>query len=384
MGAYLRNKKVLAVAAAIVLVIGGTLAIVLANRGGEPSVATAPPPSPTSQPATATVGRATVTATTLAAKEPIPTARPTATPQGGPVGNPAQQSMPIVQLKSPKQRPLAIMVENHPDARPQTGLDRADVVYEAPAEGGIPRFLTIFSTRDAKVLGPVRSARPYYVAWASEYDPVYIHAGGSPLALTWLRQLKMDSMDALRDDHGGFTRTTDRVAPHNLYADTAELRQVIQRDGDLRGGKGSWGGLVFSEHPTVGAEEGAQVKVTYNSMYNVSYLYDRSSGLYKREMNGEPHLDRATKKQLTASAVVIQSISIWNIKGDKYGRMGAQLQDKNRALIFQNGRMIKGFWEKKKRDSPTVYTTEKGQPVSLKPGHVWIQMTPLKGSKIEH
>ncbi|MDQ3854766.1 MAG: DUF3048 domain-containing protein [Chloroflexota bacterium] len=301
------------------------------------------------------------------------------------MGTPAQNGRPALPPEKAPRRPLMIMVENHPDARPQTGLDKADIVYEAPAEYGIPRFLAIYITRDAKVVGPVRSTRTYYVAWAKEYDGLYLHAGGSPMGLSWIRQLKLDSIDALRYSSNAYWRDTSRVAPHNLYTNTTQLRKTIAKDKNLQHHKGSWGGIHRSNKPTVGTAEGTEVKITYNNAYNVTYFYDAKSGVYKREMLDEPHKDRETKRQYTASAVVVQSISMWLIKGDEKGRIEAQVQaDKKPVLVFQNGRVIKGYWSKDKRDTPTEYTTRDGKPILFKRGPIWIQMVPVKGTKIEY
>jgi hypothetical protein len=309
-------------------------------------------------------------------------AEPTET-RGSAIGDPAERLTADARYHRPTKRPLAIMIENHPDSRPQSGLDVADVVYEAPAEYGIPRFLAIYVNREALVLGPVRSARAYFVAWASEYKPVYMHAGGSPTGLSWIKQLKVQSIDALRTSISGFGRTDDREAPHNLYAATRALRKEIKKDKSLRTEKGTWGGLQFSDKPTVGSAEGQKVRVEYESGYDVSYEYDERAGVYNRSMLGKPHLDRESKKQLSGTVVIVQTVKVRAIKGDALNRLDVDVQDKQPALIFQDGRVIEGFWEKEKRDTPTKYTTKDGEAITLRPGRVWIQIVPKDGSKIE-
>jgi hypothetical protein len=309
-------------------------------------------------------------------------AAPTET-RGSTIGDPAERLTADARFHQPTKRPLAIMIENHPYSRPQSGLDVADVVYEAPAEYGIPRFLAIYVNREAPVLGPVRSARAYFVAWASEYKPLYMHAGGSPTGLSWIKQLKVQSVDALRTNIGGFGRTDDREAPHNLYADTRALRKEIKKDESFSTEKGTWGGLQFSDKPTVGSAEGQKVRVEYESGYNVSYEYDERTGVYNRIMLGKPHLDRESKKQLSGAVVIVQTVKARAIEGDALNRLDIDVQDKQPTLVFQDGRVIEGFWEKEKRDSPTKYTTKDGQSITLKPGRVWIQIVPKDGSKIE-
>lgn len=277
------------------------------------------------------------------------------------------------------------MIENHPDARPQSGLDKADIVYEAPAEYGIPRFLTIWVNQDTDVLGPVRSARTYFVAWASEYQPVYVHAGGSPMALSWIKQLKMSDVDALRYPRAGeaFVRSTDRDAPHNLYTDTVKLRKTIDKDPSLKGQPGTWGPIHFSNTPTAGTGSGTSVTVDYQNGYYVGYTYNAAKGVYLRSMVGKPHLDRETHKQLAATTVIVQSVRLWKIQGDEKGRLEAQLLGKGDILVFQGGKVTKGTWEKTKRPEPTKFTTQDGKPLLIKPGQVWIQVAPVGDSKIK-
>jgi hypothetical protein len=276
------------------------------------------------------------------------------------------------------------MIENQAAARPQSGLLRADVVYEAPAEGGITRFLAIYGSEDVKKLGPVRSARDYFVSWARPFGAVYVHAGGSPRALSWLRQMEMPSVDALRTGGRAFERSRDRKAPHNLYVDTGELRRYVARKARLQVGSGSWGGLRFEGAPTVGTAPARRLQLTYPSGYSVEYRYNPATGRYRRLMEGEPHLDRETRQPLAASAVVVQAVKMWPARGDHKGRLQAQLQGEGRLLVFQNGAVIRGRWERANREAPTQYLTEAGEPITLKPGQVWVQELPSKGSVLTY
>jgi len=365
------TRKITGLIAALLLI----LVVTLNACGGDDE-----PTAATTQPTPTAIASAPETADPSASEEkPAPTKV-----RGSAIGDPAELLTADPRYRKPNRRPLAIMVENHPDSRPQSGLDLADVVYEAPAEYGIPRFLAIYVTREAPALGPVRSARAYYVAWASEYKPVYFHAGGSPTGLSWIKQLKVHAVDALRTNIDGFERTDDRDAPHNLYADTRALRKEIRKDKKFSSRKGTWGGLQFSDKPTVGSAEGQKVRVEYDTGYNVSYAYDERTGVYNRTMLGKPHLDRESKKQISGAVVIVQTVKARAIEGDALNRLDVDVQDKQPALIFQDGRVIEGFWEKDRRDSPTKYTTKDGQPITLKPGRVWIQIAPKDGSKIDY
>ena len=309
----------------------------------------------------------------------MPSPQPTSTPEH-------KEKRTDKNLLSPRKRPIAIMVENHPDARPQSGLINADVIYEAPAEFGIPRFMAIFVNKESKIVGPIRSARTYYVSWASEYNPVYVHAGGSPQGIRLIDQLGLQHIDALRYyAPQAFWRSTDRDAPHNLYGSTTEIRKLIAKDKNLQGKKGTWGPIHWSNNPTIGSESGKEVSVTYAEGYQASFKYDPQTGLYNRYMVGKPHLDRETKRQIAASAVIVQTVDMWQIKGDAYGRREVDLTNASGPiLVFQNGKVLKGKWEKEDVDTVTKYETNDGKPIELKPGQVWIEIVPKEGSKIDY
>ena len=130
---------------------------------------------------------------------PTPTADPTATPSPTPVPTPTPAPTPVrvpapltglpISIESAQRNPVALMIDDHPDARPQSGLSLADVVWHAPAEGGIPRYLAIYQSHLRKdLIGPIRSARVYFVLWAAEWNALYGHSGGSPQALALLRR----------------------------------------------------------------------------------------------------------------------------------------------------------------------------------------------------
>ena len=155
----------------------------------------------------------------------------------------ARKAQPLVYA-----RPIAAMIDNHPYARPESGLAQADIVYEALAEGGITRFLGLFFTQPAEKIGPIRSARHYFIYWADEYNAMYAHCGGYPEAYTAIAATGIADMDDLKGSPG-FWRNSDREAPHNLYTSTAALRAEADRRG-LKQDKGSTGGCSWATIPS--------------------------------------------------------------------------------------------------------------------------------------
>jgi hypothetical protein len=273
-------------------------------------------------------------------------------------------------VPEPPAHGIAVVVENQEDARPQTGLDRADVVYEAMAEGGISRFLALFLTQDAPIIGPVRSARHYFVNWAHEYDAAFIHIGASPQGFAALARFRMPNLDEAAG-HGGFWRSRERYAPHNAYTGVNGIAGTL--NGRLP--KGSWGGLKFKEpdwrYP---GEQVARFLVDYGWKYRVEWLYEPESNTYRRNMAEAPHLDAQTGKQLRAASVVALRVPAWII--DSEGRLDMAMTGTGQADFFIDGVHLKGSWKRESLNDATTYLDAEGREVHFTTGPLWIQVLP--------
>ncbi|MGB9680810.1 MAG: DUF3048 domain-containing protein, partial [Minisyncoccia bacterium] len=126
--------------------------------------------------------------------------------------------------------PLAVSIENHPESRPQSGLDKASLIFESPTEGGITRFLAFFVENDVQKLGPVRSARTYFLDWLSEFDGIFAHCGGNADALALIPSYNIKDLDEFNFPKI-YWRTYDRYPPHNLYTKTDNLWQKAEELG---------------------------------------------------------------------------------------------------------------------------------------------------------
>lgn len=334
---------------------------VVALSGGWGSASPAPVPTPTS--AVAVPPTPVPTATLV----PTPTAVPTNTP------------VPVKFSSVFDFQPLAIMVENHSDARPQSGLDKADVVYEAVVEAGITRFMAVYANREAEVVGPVRSARHYYVYWACEYNAIYAHCGSSPQGYDALRAVGLTSLDDTYGT-GSFWRSNDRVAPHNLYASTRALRDSAED-----WGSGWLSGLRF--RPTDAAAEKPEVteiRIVHPDQYTVVYTYSKEDNAYLREMEGFPHVDAYSGVQYQPKNVIVEFVEAWRIPGDTAGRMDMALVGQGDAYVFVGGKAIKGSWIKPSLTAPTHYVDASGNDIVLNPGQTWIQVVPDGGQITYH
>ncbi len=276
-------------------------------------------------------------------------------------------------------RALAVIIENHPNARPQHGLGVADVVYEAMAEGGIPRFMALYLTGDAEIAGPVRSLRHYFAWIAGEYAADVVHVGSSPQGYAWRDAMNLGYLDDTFGDPG-FWRSSDRYAPHNDYTNTIDDRQYLVQRG--RQQPGSWGGLEFRAAgalPYSGLAAPA-AELTYPGGYWVRWDWNANLGRYERSMVGQPHVDALNGQRITASAVIVQFVETWLIPGDTKGRLDMALEGEGDYVIFVDGVVGGGRWVKPSIADVTHWYGPDGSPILLPPGPIWVQVAPLNAT----
>lgn len=274
--------------------------------------------------------------------------------------------------------PVAIIVENLPEARPQTGLDRADIVYEVLTEGGITRFLALYATQDADSVGPVRSARHYFVNWAREYGAAMIHFGASPRGYAALSATRTPSLDGILSTRG-FWRIRGRYAPHNAYTSIPAAREVFAGRAPQ---PGSFGGLQFKN--TALRQSGPSAPhavVKYGRWsYRVDWTYDPRENAYARSMDGSAHADAQSGDQIHASNVLVQWVNSWAIPGDQMGRIDLAQLGTGRLVALIDGVAIEGHWSKSSLEAATEYRDAEGNPITLNTGPTWIQIVPADGS----
>lgn len=298
-------------------------------------------------------------------------------------------------------RPLGIMIDNIVEARPQSGLSRADIIYEAVAEGGITRFMPIFFCQDAGDVTPVRSARTHYIMWLSEYDGLYAHVGGAGNDPTVNQKVrargqiidwKIKDLDQFNVGFPTYWRGTDRFAPHNVHTTTEKLWAKAKDKGwgavDSETGK-KWDETfrkwVFKEEPG-SSERPASSSATVNFWanqpnYAVTWKYDPAKNAYLRFHKDQAHIDPLTQEQITAKNVVVQFVPEQGGL-DKHAHIFYKLEGKGEALIFQDGRVIKATWQKPSRTARTVYQDGQGTEIKFNPGLIFIQTVP-QGANVE-
>jgi hypothetical protein len=278
-------------------------------------------------------------------------------------------------------RPIAIMIENHSRSRPQSGLDKACVVYEAPCEGGITRFMALYLHNDTKVVGPIRSARPYFIDWCLEYDAVYVHCGQSWEAFERIYILNFPTINQMWRPKA-FWRAKLRRAPHNLYTNTYKLRRIIDEKNWNKPLKITH--FLFTENPIQKDIEkfiAKKIIIKYpERKYRVGYLYDEKRGKYLRFINRKPHKDAITGKQISVKNIIIQYVTTFIF--DQEGRRELGLLGEGDAKIIYNGIGFDANWFKRSIYSPTSFFDKSDNVVQILPGNTWIQIVPY-GAEVE-
>lgn len=268
------------------------------------------------------------------------------------------------------QRPVVgVMVENSMAARPQAGLSQAGVIFEAIAEGGITRFLALYQDQQPTNIGPVRSARPYYVQWNESFHAAYVHAGGSQDALANIKTWGVQDINQFAG--GPFRREGSRAAPHNLYSSVVDLANVAT----TRGYKSEFTSIDRKKPAPLKAPTASSIDISISSAdFNSNFLYDVASNSYKRSEGGAPQIDANTSTQLSPNVVVVMIVPL--SAGAKTSQGGAYSNynplGSGQAYIFQDGGVTIGNWNKAENRSQITFTDQSGTPVKLNPGQTWL------------
>jgi hypothetical protein len=286
----------------------------------------------------------------------------------------------MVSPAAARRHPIAVMIDDLSPARPQAGFSAASVVWQAPAEGGIPRYMMIFGENQPTAVGPVRSARYYYIAWAAEWRAMYAHAGGSPQAIETLRAQGSGKLVYNADEFAWgnyFHRVTSRFAPHNLYTDGKELDKLAKRIGAVaKDYQPIW--TFAPDLPLEARPVGGRILFRYPTSA-IRYDYDRTTNTYLRTVSieGKEH-DAATKLRVAPKNVVVMWMHFGplNDGNPKKHRLEATVIGSGKAWIATNGKTLVGTWRKKSLTGPTRFYTSAGVEVTLTAGQTFVNVLP--------
>lgn len=292
--------------------------------------------------------------------------------------------------KLESRRPVAVMINNHSEARPQSGLNSADIVFEALAEGGITRYLAIFWSETPEKVGPIRSSRQYYLEWLSPFDPLYIYDGCADTTnpktdacgnIYAYNIKKIATIGAWRWNDGR------RYAPHNEYSSLESAWEYAE-------GK-KWNSMPdiqswkFKKDATL-ENRGlkTKVKITFHERLNNSgaydtvWTYDNKKNVYFKETGGKIHIDQETNTQVYAKNLVIQEVVLTPSYDDK-GRIILTTIGEGKATLFIDGKITTGTWKKLSRTDRTKYYDSEGNEVIFNRGRTWISAVPHSIGKFD-
>jgi hypothetical protein len=290
--------------------------------------------------------------------------------------------------------PIAVMIDDSPAARQQAGLSDASIVWQAPAEGGIPRYMAIFQSGTPPRIGPIRSARLYFVRWAAEWKAVYLHAGGPPPLLAYLAGRKTPVLDA---NFRATFRLPFRAKPHNMYTSGERIRRWAERSKHATSDRlaydptkaGSLQPFTDAASEAARGPDGGTIRVRYSGE-KVSYRYDRASNTWLRSIDGREQHDAlasanrgngtiGTGPRIAPTTVVVMVVPIRRskaIEGPALGRLEADSLGTNTAWVFADGWVTKGSWRKRTPTERTRFLDAAGQEIVFPRGQIFIQAVP--------
>lgn len=328
-------------------------------------------------------------------KPPTPTETPLGEGMGMPEGYVYSRltGLPI-RAEADEKRPVAVVVNNLYKALPQSGIAQADLIYEVLAESTITRLVAIFQDFDAEKIGPVRSARDYFVHFALNHDAIFVHHGGSPSGYQRLKDLRIDRLDGMNLEGPYYWR--DRSYPawythnagqrpmeHSSYTSSEKIKAAAERFGfrDTLYEDAPFGFSFYETTPAAvfgSTAEGevftpcSTIRVPFSSDYTRVFNYDPATRLYAVSNRDGAHYDAEIQEQLYVSNILIQSVSMRVIPGDEAGRRDVKTVGAGDGWLATGGGYIPVKWQKADHRSPTEWTLNDGSVLRLNTGRTWI------------
>ena len=284
-----------------------------------------------------------------------------------------------VQIYKGTERPIAVMIDNHDDARPQVAINDAYVVYEIIVEGGYTRLMPIFKGQDIDQIGPVRSARHYFLDYALENDAIYVHFGQSPQAGSDIQELNVDDIEGIYYSNTEFTRTSKKYSPHNVIVSTDSIMDIAERK-DYRTTSDEesvlkYNAEEFDLESDVIAEE---VYIPFSQAEDVSFMYDAESKRYVKYANDEKQTDWVSGEDITFKNIIITFIENYTLNDpENKGRQGLSNIGTKKGYYITNGKAIEITCTKDSRASKTVYEDLEGNEIEVNDGNTYIGICPL-------
>lgn len=272
-----------------------------------------------------------------------------------------------------KKKIFAVMLDNHDDARPQAQISKADIIYEYRVEGEFTRYMALFQSNFPENVGPVRSARPYFVQTAKEYNAIYAHWGGSVAGLEEVKKRNVVDLDGIALEGIVFHRNKNvgKRAPHNGYISLPELENYLVEKGvDVNDNTASLN--FYDKEANIEGLDVGEITLNFNNRYKTNFIYDEATGKYKYIRQGQPVIDEATGQEFDTDNLVVlfQKGVVAGPKGTlKMANIGT-----GTGLLLQKGKLTPITWEKANEDARTILKYPDETEVKFYPGRTFFSI----------
>ena len=280
-----------------------------------------------------------------------------------------------VQIYNGKDRPIAVMIDNHNQAWPQVGLQKAYMVYEAIAEGGETRLMALFKGVDVEQIGPVRSARHYFLDYAMEN---YVHFGWSPQAKSDIKKYSINNINGIEEDGVTFWRTKQKSAPHNALTSTEKILKSAQnKKYRTTSTEKSVLNYVTDEVNLEDGQSAVSITIPHSNLQTVKYEYDETNKVYKRFARNKAQTDWTSGESLTTKNIIVTMCDNFDLNdGENKGRQTLKNIGTFDGYYLTNGKAIKIKCIKNARDEKTVYKDLQGNEIKVNDGNTWVNICP--------
>ncbi len=289
-----------------------------------------------------------------------------------------------VQIFKGNERPFAVMIDNHDDAWPQAGLNKAYMVYEIIVEGGETRLMALFKGADLEKIGPVRSARHYFIDYALENDAIYVHFGQSPQAQSDIKKYSVNDINGIAEDGTTFWRVKDKAAPHNAVTSTENLLKSAQsKKYRTTSDETSVLNYVTDEVNLEDGEGAVKVTIPHSDLQKVEYYYDEENKVYERYARGDEQIDWDTEEPITVKNIIITFCDNYTLTDkENKGRQGLKNIGTFDGYYITNGKAIPIKCIKEARDEKTIYQDLEGNVIKVNDGNTFVHICSTK-TKVE-
>ena len=289
-----------------------------------------------------------------------------------------------VQIFSGTDRPFAVMIDNHSDAWPQVGLQKAYMIYEIIVEGGETRLMALFKGANVEQIGPVRSARHYFIDYAMENDAIYVHFGQSPQAESDLKRYSINDINGIAEDGTTFWRVKGKAAPHNAITSSEKLLSSANNKKYKTTSTNQSVLNYTTDEVNLSDGQGAiSVTIPHSDRQTVKYVYDEANKVYKRNARGKAQTDWTSGEAITTKNIIITFCDNYTLSdSENKGRQGLKNIGTFDGYHITNGKSIKIKCTKDSREAKTIYKDLNGNIIKVNDGNTFVNICPINSNVV--